>query len=59
MIILRNKSKINPANNTSKSVRTSIPLPIAQILEVGAGDSLEWIVDIKDNNITVTVEKVE
>lgn len=58
MTILKNKSKISSANSTSVSIRTSIPLAVAQILNVKAGDTLDWIVDINDNNdLFVTVEK--
>lgn len=59
MIILKNKSKINPANSNSKSVRTSVPSAIAQILNLEVGSTLEWIVDVTDDKITVTVEKSE
>lgn len=59
MIILKNKSKINQANTNSNSVRTSVPTAIAQMLQLNVGDTLEWVVDVTDDKITVTVSKEE
>lgn len=59
MIILKHKTKITPANNTSISKRTSIPASIAQMLNLDVGDSLEWVASVEDNKLTVTVEKSE
>ena len=59
MIILKNKSKVNQANTNSNSVRTSVPTAIAQMLHLEVGDTLEWIADVTDNKITITVQKEE
>ena len=52
------KSKINLANNVSKALRVGLPKEIVQILEVEAGDSIEWNVDVDmdaDGNKLVNV----
>jgi antitoxin component of MazEF toxin-antitoxin module len=43
------KSKINLANTSSKALRVGLPKEIVQILEVNAGDSIEWNVDVDDD----------
>lgn len=59
MIMFKHKTKVAAANNTSISKRTSIPAPIAQMLHLEVGDSIEWIASMDDNKLTITVEKSE
>ena len=58
-VLFRQKTKLSKGNSNSKSVRTSVPANIAQILKVQAGDSIEWTVDSTSDNITITITKAE
>lgn len=54
------KSKINFSNPKSNSLRVGIPKEIVKLLDVSAGDSAEWNVDIGNNKeITIIVKKAE
>ena len=52
--MLKFKSKINYANNKSK---VGLPKKVAEILEVEAGDTMEWSVDVENNEIKIIVSK--
>ncbi|MCR5027227.1 MAG: hypothetical protein K6A34_07290 [Methanobrevibacter sp.] len=58
-MLFKQKTKLSKGNTNSKSVRTSVPANIAQILNVKAGDSIEWIVESNSDNITITITKAE
>lgn len=51
------KVKANPANNVSKSLRITLPVKIAEILEVKEGDTVEYIVNADNNELSVFVQK--
>ena len=55
------KSKINMANTKSNSLRVGIPKEIVKILEVSAGDKIQWNVDVNMDNgkVSVIAEKSE
>lgn len=57
MIMLKFKSKINYANNKSKALKVGLPKKVAEILEVEAGDTMEWSVDVENNEIKIIVSK--
>jgi hypothetical protein len=60
MIMFKYNTKVSPANPNSKTLRSSIPKEIAKLLKVKAGDSIEWNVDVIDNNtFQITVTKKE
>ena len=51
---------LSKANNTSKSLRTTVPKGIVNQLDVKEGDSLLWVMNAVGNNkftITVTPNK--
>lgn len=52
-------SKINYANPKSNSLRVGLPKEIVKILDVKAGDKMDWIVDVTDGEITVIAKKLE
>ena len=52
-------SKINYANPKSKSLRVGLPKEIVKVLNVQAGDKMDWKVDITDGEISVIVKKLE
>lgn len=51
------KSKVGIANPNSNSLRVGVPKEIVKILELKVGDSVEWDVDVTDNEITVIASK--
>lgn len=54
------KSKINFSNPKSNSLRAGIPKEIVKLLELSAGDTAEWNVDIGDDKeISIIVKKAE
>ena len=44
-------SKINYANPKSKSLRVGLPKEIVKVLDVEAGDKMDWKVDVTDGKI--------
>ena len=59
MIMFNYTSKINYANPKSKSLRVGLPKEIVKVLDVQAGDKMDWKVDITDGEISVIVKKLE
>lgn len=57
--MFKQKTKISKGTTNNNSVRTTLPAPIAQIMNIKAGDSVEWTVESNNDKITVTVAKVE
>lgn len=51
------KSKVGVANPKSNSLRVGLPKEIVQLLDLNAGDSIEWDVDVTDNKITIITSK--
>lgn len=51
------KSKVR--SQSKISVGTTIPQGVAEQLNISAGDTVKWIVDISNDKIKVTVEKLE
>ena len=56
--MFKQKTKISKATTNNNSVRTIVPAPIAQMINVQAGDFIEWIVESNNDKIIVTVAKV-
>ena len=59
MIMFNYTSKINYANPKSKSLRVGLPKEIVKVLNVEAGDKMDWKVDVTDGEISVIVKKLE
>ena len=57
--MFKQKTKISKARTNNSSVRTTLPAPIAQMLNLKPGDLIEWTVESEDNKLNVTVTKVE
>lgn len=57
--MFKQKTKISKGTTNNNSVRTTLPAPIAQIMNIKAGDRVEWTVESNNDKITVTVAKVE
>jgi hypothetical protein len=49
------KTKVTIARPNSPSLRTTIPEGVAKLIDLGAGDELVWKVDIKENQVEITV----
>lgn len=56
--LLTYKTKVNYATSQTKSLKAGFPKEIAEILEVVAGDTVEWGVNIHDEKILITVSKM-
>ena len=55
--MIKYSSKISKGSSEIDSVRVVIPQGLRKILELNPGDRIDWIVNIEDNGIKVTVEK--
>jgi len=51
-------SKTSIARPKSKSLRATIPEGIAEFLNLGPGDTLEWTMDTEGNERTAKVRKL-
>jgi antitoxin component of MazEF toxin-antitoxin module len=56
--MFKQKTKISKGTTNNNSVRTTVPAPIAQMIDVKAGDSIEWTVESNNDKISVTITKV-
>ena len=59
VVVFKQKTKISRGTTNNNSVRTTFPAPIAQMMNVKAGDMVEWTVESNNDKISVTVTKVE
>ena len=59
MIILKQHTKVHKANNTSNSLKATIPKAIAEVLELEVGEDLTWTVNVIEGQKVVTVKKRE
>ena len=60
MIMFKYSSKVNVANLKSNSLRAGIPKEIVKVLDIDAGDIIEWNVDVINNNeFRIIVKKKE
>lgn len=60
MIMFKYNTKVNPANPNSKSLRTTVPKEIVEILNLEQGDTVQWQVDVESKDefkIIVTKKK--
>lgn len=57
--MFKQKTKITKGATKANSVRTTFPAPIAQMMDIEVGDSIEWTVESNNDKLTVTVTKVE
>jgi antitoxin component of MazEF toxin-antitoxin module len=46
------------ANNTGKSLRTTVPASIIKQFDLKEGDQLKWRFESNDNNICIKIEPV-
>lgn len=58
-VLFKQKTKISKGTTNNNSVRTTVPATIAQMMNVVAGDKVEWTVESNNDKITVTIAKVE
>ena len=58
-MLFKQKTKISKGATNNNSVRTAVPVNVAQALGVKAGDKIEWIVESNNDKVVVTVVKVE
>lgn len=52
-------SKINYANPKTNSLRVGVPKEIVKLLNIKAGDVMDWQVDVTDGEISVIARKLE
>ena len=57
-VVFKQKTKISKGTTNNNSVRTTVPAPIAQMINVSAGDSIEWTVENINGEISVSISKV-
>ncbi|WP_304105050.1 AbrB/MazE/SpoVT family DNA-binding domain-containing protein [Methanobrevibacter ruminantium] len=56
-LLMKLKSKVGKANTINDSLRVIIPQNVKQILQLEAGDTLEWNINSENDKIIVTIEK--
>ena len=57
-MVFKQKTKISRGTTNNNSVRTTVPAPIAQMINVSAGDRIEWTAENIDGNISISISKV-
>lgn len=59
VLLFKQKTKISKGTTNNNSVRTTLPATIARMMNVTAGDKIEWSVESVNDELTITVSKVE
>jgi len=57
MVMLKFKSKVGKGSKNSK--RIILPQGLTQLLDINAGDKVEWTITIENNNVDVNFKKLE
>lgn len=57
--LLTYTTKVNFANNKSKSLKVGFPREISEVLDVYANDSIRWVINLDGDKIIITIEKVD
>lgn len=57
--LLTYETKVNYATSKTKSLKTGFPKEISEILNVGANESIKWVINLDGDKIVITVEKVD
>ena len=58
-MLFKQKSTISKGASNTNAVRTSVPATIARMLDVKAGDKIEWTVESINDKLEISVTKVE
>lgn len=53
------RSKLNYNAPNSKSLRTTVPEAIVEVLKLKAGDTINWELEFPNGKLTVIVTKIE
>ena len=59
VLLFKQKTKLSKGSATNNSVRTTLPSTIARMMDVHIGDKIEWTVESVNDELTITVSKVE
>ena len=59
VLLFKQKTTISKGANNTNAVRTSVPATIARMLDVKAGDKIEWSVESNNDKLSISITKVE
>jgi len=59
MKFIKFTTKVTKANTSSQTLRTSIPKPIVQLMDLREKDFLEWSVSFENERILICISKKE
>ena len=57
-VIFKQKTKIIKGASNTNAVKSSVPATIAKMLNIKAGDKIEWTVESINDELSVKVSKV-
>jgi len=52
------QTKLNYGRSDSKSLRTTVPKAVVDVLKLANGDLVDWSIEAKDSQFIVSVRKV-
>lgn len=59
VLLFKQKTTISKGASNTNAVRTSVPATIARMLDVKAGDKIEWSVESNNDKLSISITKVE
>ena len=59
MILQRKRIKVSRANTKDGTLRMSIPKQFVEVLNLEAGDKVEWRLNLIDDKVVITVVKAD
>jgi len=57
MKFIRFTTKVTKANTNTKTLRTSIPKQIVQLLDLKERDYIEWLISFENGKVSVCISK--
>ena len=56
---MKSRVKVTASSARSVALRASVPREVVKALELVKGDQIDWVIEAVDNELRVSVEKVE
>lgn len=56
---MKSRVKVTTASARSVALRSSVPREVVKALELKKGDQIDWVIEAIDNELKVSVVKVE
>lgn len=53
------KTKVNKAKTTGRSLKTTIPMTLIEVLDLKSGSTLKWNCEMEKDKVTICIEPIK